>query len=141
MNSVNFLPCYGRMGVGTGGGGGQAPLHQRIFVKMISRISSIFLLFFPYLTFYFCLTLRFCKIRGLVFLLQDLIRKLPLFSCTAVAGVLDELYSQLTPLSGVAVQARQSNVSILRCLAGRYGYSAERAQLSKVRLKLPLQIP
>ncbi len=27
---------------------------------------------------------------------------------TPVAGVLDEPYSQLTPLSGVAVQARQS---------------------------------
>jgi hypothetical protein len=26
----------------------------------------------------------------------------------SVAGVLDELYSQLTPLSGVAVQVRQS---------------------------------
>jgi hypothetical protein len=49
----------------------------------------------------------------------------------SVAGVLDELYSQLTPLSGVAAQARQSTsagtVSILCSLAGRYGYSAERA--------------
>ncbi len=31
------------------------------------------------------------------------------------------------------------NVSILCSLAGRYGYSAELAKLSKVRLKLPLQ--
>ncbi len=68
-----------------------------------------------------------------------------------MAGVLDEPYSQLSPLSGVAVQARQSTVhrlehndqcplSILCSPAGRYGgYSAERAQLSKVRLKLPAQ--
>jgi hypothetical protein len=49
--------------------------------------------------------------------------------------------TQLIPLSGVAVQARQSTqagtVSILCSLAGRCGYSAELAWLSKVRLKLP----
>ncbi len=45
----------------------------------------------------------------------------------AVAEVLDKPYSQLTPLSGVAVQARQSTVFLLCNLAGRYGYSAERA--------------
>ncbi len=48
-----------------------------------------------------------------------------------VAGVLDESYSQLTPLSGVTVQARQSTkagtVSILCSLAGQYGYSAKKA--------------
>jgi hypothetical protein len=53
-----------------------------------------------------------------------------------MAGVLDEPNSQLNPLSGVAVQARQSTVhrleqagtvSILGSLAGRYGYSAKRA--------------
>jgi len=48
-----------------------------------------------------------------------------------VAGVLDESYSKLSPLSGVVVQARQSiigwNSVILCSLAGRYGYSAERA--------------
>ncbi len=59
--------------------------------------------------------------------------------CYPVAGVLDEQYSQRTPLSGVAVQARQSTeagrVSILCSLAGRYGYSAEPAYLNKVRLK------
>ncbi len=48
-----------------------------------------------------------------------------------VAGVLDEPYIQLTPLSGVAVEARQSTqagtVSILCSLAGRYGYSTELA--------------
>jgi hypothetical protein len=52
----------------------------------------------------------------------------------AVTGVLDEPYNHLAPLSGVAVQARQSTkagtVSILCSLAGaavRYGYSPERA--------------
>ncbi len=59
-----------------------------------------------------------------------------------VAGVLDEPFSRVTSLSGVAVQARLSTqagtVSILCGLAGRYGYSDELAQLSKVRLKLPL---
>jgi hypothetical protein len=49
-----------------------------------------------------------------------------------VGGVLDEPFSQLTPLSGgAAVQARQSiqarTVSILCSLAGRYSYSAELA--------------
>jgi hypothetical protein len=48
-----------------------------------------------------------------------------------VAGVLDEPYSQLIPLSWVAVQARKS-MSILE-LAGRYNYSAELALLSRVR--------
>ncbi len=61
-----------------------------------------------------------------------------------VAGVLDEPFSQLTLLTGVAVQAGQSTwavtVSILCSLTGRYGYSAKLAQLSKVRLKLTLQI-
>ncbi len=42
-----------------------------------------------------------------------------------VAGVLDEPYSQLTPLSGVAVQARESTqaatVSILQYVAWRAG--------------------
>jgi hypothetical protein len=61
---------------------------------------------------------------------------------SSVAEVLDEPYSQLTPLSGVAVQARQSTyagtMSILCSLAGRYSYPAELAYLSKVRLKLPL---
>jgi hypothetical protein len=60
-----------------------------------------------------------------------------------VAGVLDELYSQLTPLSGVAVEARLSTqagtMSILCSLAGRHGYSAEPAKLNKVHLKLPAQ--
>ncbi len=50
----------------------------------------------------------------------------------SVAGALDEPYSQLTPLSGVVVQARQSTkartaVSSLCSLVGRYGYSAELA--------------
>ncbi len=62
-------------------------------------------------------------------------------SCPA-AGVLDEPYSQLTPVNGAAVQAGQSTqagtVSILCSLAGRYGHSVERANLSKVRVKLPL---
>jgi hypothetical protein len=57
--------------------------------------------------------------------------------------VLDESDSQLIPLSGEAVQARQSTfagiVSILNSLACRYGYSAELAYLSRVLLKLPLQ--
>ncbi len=57
----------------------------------------------------------------------------------AVAGILDEPFSQLTPLSGVAVQARHTLRRLEPCRAGRYGYSAERAELSKVRLKLPLQ--
>ncbi len=48
----------------------------------------------------------------------------------AVAGVLDEPFSQLIPLCGVSVQARQSTyagtVSILSTLAGQHGgYSAE----------------
>jgi hypothetical protein len=34
-------------------------------------------------------------------------------SGNAVAGVLDEPYSQLSPLSGVAVEARQSTVHTL----------------------------
>jgi hypothetical protein len=50
---------------------------------------------------------------------------------TPVAGVLDDSFSQLTPLRGVAVQARQrtlaGTVSVLCSQAGRYGYSAERA--------------
>jgi hypothetical protein len=51
----------------------------------------------------------------------------------AVAGVLDEPYSQLTPLSGVAVQPADSLHRLEPCpsylcsLAGRYGYSDERA--------------
>jgi hypothetical protein len=45
-----------------------------------------------------------------------------------VAGVSDEPYSQLIPLSGVVLQARQAGtVSILCSLAARYGYSAELA--------------
>jgi hypothetical protein len=47
-----------------------------------------------------------------------------------VAGVLDEPFNQLTPLSGVVVQAANPNrlePSILCSLAGRYGYSAEMA--------------
>jgi hypothetical protein len=59
----------------------------------------------------------------------------------SVAGVLDEPYSQLNPLSGVAVQGRQftyaRTVSILCSLAGLYDYSAE---LSQFRLKLPLLV-
>ena len=50
----------------------------------------------------------------------------------AVAGVLDKPHSQLIPLSGVAVQARQSPVYIglNRCpshVAWRAGMAAERA--------------
>jgi hypothetical protein len=49
----------------------------------------------------------------------------------SVAGVLDEPYSQLIPLSGVAVQARKSSwtgiVSNFCSLEGRYGYCAELA--------------
>jgi hypothetical protein len=49
----------------------------------------------------------------------------------SVVEVLDEPYSKQTPLSGVVVQVRQSTLagteSILCSLAGRYGYSAERA--------------
>jgi hypothetical protein len=60
-----------------------------------------------------------------------------------VAEVLDEPFSQLTPLSAVAVQVRRSilagTVSILCSLAGQYGHSAELAQLSKLRQKLRLQ--
>jgi hypothetical protein len=59
-----------------------------------------------------------------------------------VAGVLDEPYSQLTPLSGVAVQARQTTkagtVSRLSYVAWRAGMATP--LLSKVRLKLPLQL-
>jgi hypothetical protein len=44
-------------------------------------------------------------------------------------GVLDEHLSELSPLSDVAVHARQgwNRAQILCSLAGRYGYSAERA--------------
>ncbi len=49
----------------------------------------------------------------------------------SVAGVLDEPYIQLTPLSEEAKLARQSTragtVSILFSLAGQCGYSVERA--------------
>ncbi len=67
---------------------------------------------------------------------------------SSVAGVLDEPF-QLTPLSGVAVHARQATqagtVSILRSLAvavrySYFSYSAEPAYLSKVRLKLSLLV-
>jgi len=44
----------------------------------------------------------------------------------SVAGVLDYPHSQLSPFSGVAVQARQSGTVSTCSLAGRYGYSAER---------------
>ncbi len=58
-----------------------------------------------------------------------------------MARVLDEPYCQLSPLSGVSVQARQptqgGTLPILCGLAGLYGYYAERAQLSNVRIKLP----
>jgi hypothetical protein len=52
------------------------------------------------------------------------------FSCSSGGSFRRTFYfSQLTPLSGVAVQARQSTlagtVSILCSLAGRYGHSAE----------------
>ncbi len=59
-----------------------------------------------------------------------------------MAGVLDELHSQLIPLSGVAVQARHPAClhRLDRVHLGRYGYSAERALLSKVRLKLQLAL-
>ena len=63
-----------------------------------------------------------------------------------MVGVLDEPYSQLTPLSGVVRVAHQvyigwNYVQFVHpiSLAGRYGYSAERAWLNKVHLKLPLQ--
>jgi hypothetical protein len=52
---------------------------------------------------------------------------------STVAGVLDEPSSQLTTLSGVAVQVRQSTYrlepcpSYVACRAGRYGYLADRA--------------
>ncbi len=49
----------------------------------------------------------------------------------SIGGSFRRTYSQLIPISGVAVQARQSmeagTVSILCSLAGRYGYSAEQA--------------
>ncbi len=47
---------------------------------------------------------------------------------STVAGVLDKP-SRLTPLSGLAVQARQASLHRLEpySLARRYGYSAERA--------------
>ncbi len=53
-----------------------------------------------------------------------------------MAGVLDEAYSQVTPLSGVAVQARQSTLSpsYVAWRAGIFRW----AELSKVRLKLQL---
>jgi hypothetical protein len=55
-----------------------------------------------------------------------------LYSVHLEAGVLDEPYSQLTPLSGVAGQTASllvyiCPVSILCSLAVRYGDSAERA--------------
>jgi hypothetical protein len=53
------------------------------------------------------------------------------FALSPVTGVLDEPFSQITPLSGVAAQARQctwaETVSILCSLTGRFGYSAELA--------------
>jgi hypothetical protein len=53
------------------------------------------------------------------------------FDICPVAGVLDEPFSQLTPLSGGAVPACQSTfagtVSNLCSLEVRQGYSAERA--------------
>jgi hypothetical protein len=69
---------------------------------------------------------------------MDLIGQQPYFSVLIgpVAGVLDELYSQLSPLRGVAVQAPQSTkagtrtVSILCSIAGRHGFSAELAGLA-----------
>ncbi len=56
-------------------------------------------------------------------------------SGSAVAGVLDEPYSQLTPLSGVELPYRPASLhrlepcslSILYSLSGRYGYSTELA--------------
>jgi hypothetical protein len=61
-----------------------------------------------------------------------------------VAGVLDEPYSQLTPLSGVAVQARQAGtVSCPSYVAWRAVVNtqfAELALLSRVRLKLQLHV-
>jgi len=54
-----------------------------------------------------------------------------------VAGVLDEPFSQLTPLSPPAYIG-WNRAHLLCSLAGRYGYSAERAKLSRDRLKLPL---
>ena len=51
-----------------------------------------------------------------------------------MAGVLDEPYSQLSPLSGVAVQARQSTkagaVSILQYVAWRAGMTTPLSGLS-----------
>jgi hypothetical protein len=56
------------------------------------------------------------------------VRMRPRDIMNSVAGVLDEPYSQLSPLSGVAIKTRQSTsagtVSIQWSLAGRYGDSA-----------------
>ncbi len=59
-----------------------------------------------------------------------------------MAGVLDEPYSELIPLSGVSIQAlslhRLEPCPSYVAWGGRYVYSAELAWLSKVRLKLLL---
>jgi hypothetical protein len=55
---------------------------------------------------------------------RDLVRELVQTGkfFTPVVGVLDEPYSQLTPLSGVATQARQSTDSrTVSILCSRYG--------------------
>jgi hypothetical protein len=44
-----------------------------------------------------------------IFLVVKHLKSLVFFSPTPVAGVLEEPYSQLSRLSGVAVQARQSS--------------------------------
>jgi hypothetical protein len=56
-------------------------------------------------------------------------------------GVLDEPYSQLIPLSRVAVQARRlhSLEQCLSCVSWQAGMATLLSWLSKVRLKLPLQ--
>ncbi len=73
----------------------------------------------------------------------------PTLSTKPVAGVLDKPYSQLTPLSRVAVQAHQSTVHTVGWnrfhptvlyVAWRAGMATPLSwlKLSKVRLKLPL---
>jgi hypothetical protein len=61
----------------------------------------------------------------------------PVSACP-VAGVLDEPYSPLTPLSEVDVQAASLHrLEPCPSYVARHGHSGERAMLSKVCLKLP----
>jgi hypothetical protein len=71
------------------------------------------------------------KVGFLILLCICTVFNLGFFALSPVTEVLDEPFSQLTPLSGVAVQACQctwaETVFILCRLSGRFGYSAELA--------------